>query len=72
MNGTPEISQDVKIAVAARDEGKCVECGTTEDLHFDHKVPCSKGGTNNVDNIRLMCGDCNRRKGAKDPEGEGW
>lgn len=38
MNGTPEMSQDVKIAVAARDEGKCVECGTTKDLHFDHKA----------------------------------
>jgi hypothetical protein len=66
------IPQDVKIAVAARDQGKCVDCGTTTDLHFDHKIPWSKGGTNTVNNIQLMCGSCNRRKGADDISDEAW
>ena len=60
------IPQDVKIAVTLRDQGKCVQCGATEDLHFDHKVPWSRGGTNTVNNIQLLCGGCNRRKGAAD------
>jgi HNH endonuclease len=60
------IPQDVKIAVSVRDQGKCVQCGSTEDLHFDHKVPWSRGGTNTVNNIQLLCGPCNRRKGADD------
>ena len=60
------IPQNVKIAVSARDQGKCVQCGSTDDLHFDHKVPWSRGGTNTVNNIQLLCGPCNRRKGADD------
>lgn len=60
------IPQDVKIAVTLRDQGKCVQCGATEDLHFDHKVPWSRGGTNTANNIQLLCGPCNRRKGADD------
>jgi HNH endonuclease len=60
------IPQDVKIAVSVRDQGKCVQCGSTDDLHFDHKVPYSRGGTNTVNNIQLLCGPCNRRKGADD------
>jgi hypothetical protein len=60
------IPQDVKIAVSTRDQGKCVQCGATEDLHFDHKIPWSRGGTNTVNNIQLLCGPCNRRKGADD------
>jgi len=60
-----EISQDVKIAVAARDGGKCRECGSTEDLQYDHVVPWSRGGANTVNNVQLLCGNCNRRKGAR-------
>lgn len=61
-----EVPQDVKIAVAARDGGRCRQCGSTQDLHYDHVVPWSRGGTNTVANIQLLCGPCNRRKGADD------
>lgn len=63
---TRSIPQDVKIAVAARDGGRCRQCGSTTDLHFDHVIPWSKGGANTVPNIQLLCGPCNRRKGADD------
>jgi len=63
---TRVIPQDVKIAVAVRDQGRCVECGSNEDLHYDHKIPWSRGGTNTINNIQLLCGTCNRRKGADD------
>jgi 5-methylcytosine-specific restriction endonuclease McrA len=63
---TRSIPQDVKIAVAARDGGRCRQCGSTTDLHFDHVIPWSKGGANTVANIQLLCGPCNRRKGADD------
>jgi len=63
---TRSIPQDVKIAVAARDGGRCRRCGSTADLHFDHVIPWSKGGANTVANIQLLCGPCNRRKGADD------
>jgi 5-methylcytosine-specific restriction endonuclease McrA len=59
------IPQDVKIAVSARDGGRCRKCGSSEKLHFDHVIPVSKGGANTVANIQLLCGVCNRAKGAK-------
>lgn len=63
---TRVIPQDVKIQVSVRDQGRCVQCGSAEDLHYDHKIPWSKGGANTVNNIQLLCGTCNRRKGAND------
>jgi hypothetical protein len=60
------IPQDVKIAVSVRDQGMCVQCGSNVDLHYDHKIPWSRGGTNTVNNIQLLCGSCNRIKGADD------
>lgn len=62
------ISQDVKIAVAARDGGRCRQCESTEKLHFDHIIPVSKGGANTIANIQLLCGPCNRSKAAKYPK----
>jgi 5-methylcytosine-specific restriction endonuclease McrA len=59
------IPQDVKIAVSARDGGRCRQCGSTQNLHFDHIIPVSRGGANTVANIQLLCGPCNRTKSAR-------
>jgi hypothetical protein len=59
------ISQRVKDQVWRRDEGKCVECGSNENLEFDHIIPHSKGGANTYRNIQLLCEQCNRSKSAK-------
>jgi len=40
-------------------------CGSNEDLQFDHDVPLSRGGGNQVENIQLLCKTCNLRKGNK-------
>lgn len=58
------IPQDVKIAVWQRDGGRCVECGEQRDLEFDHIIPLAMGGANTMRNLQLLCGTCNRRKGA--------
>jgi len=53
----------VKLEVWKRDGGKCVKCGTSEDLHFDHIIPFSRGGSSNTpDNIQLLCGRHNLQK----------
>ena len=59
------ISQKVKDKVWNRDGGKCVECGSNEDLEFDHIIPHVKGGANTYRNIQLLCEPCNRKKSAK-------
>lgn len=57
------VSEEVRIAVWRRDGGKCVRCGGRERLEYDHIVPLSKGGSNTVRNIELLCEECNRQKG---------
>lgn len=53
----------VKLAVWKRDGGKCVKCNSTDDLHFDHIIPWSKGGSSQTpENIQLLCGRHNLEK----------
>lgn len=50
------ISSEVKKEVWKRDKGKCVICGAVVNLHFDHELPFSRGGTSlTVKNVRLLC-----------------
>jgi hypothetical protein len=56
----------VKLEVWKRDGGRCVLCGSRENLHFDHIIPYSKGGSSDTPaNIQLLCGAHNIRKGAR-------
>ena len=59
------IPEDVQVMVWNRDGGKCVKCGSAENLEFDHIIPISKGGSNTAKNIQLLCEHCNRSKGAQ-------
>jgi hypothetical protein len=46
----------VKLEVWKRDGGKCVVCGANDDLHFDHDLPFSLGGTSiTAANVQLLC-----------------
>lgn len=60
-----KISKAVKDRVWNRDGGKCVQCGSNENLEFDHIIPFSKGGANTYRNIQLLCEPCNRGKSDK-------
>ncbi|WP_018676404.1 HNH endonuclease [Riemerella columbina] len=64
-NKRDRISQKVKDAVWNRDGGRCVECGSSEKIEFDHIIPFSKGGSNTYRNIQLLCESCNRKKSNK-------
>ena len=48
-----------------KQDGKCYYCKcllTTKDTSVDHATPISRGGSHEVTNYRLTCGDCNRLK----------
>jgi hypothetical protein len=46
----------VKIEVWKRDRGSCVKCGSKENLHFDHIIPYSQGGSSkDAKNIQILC-----------------
>ena len=60
------IPTHIKLEVFKRDGGKCVECGATDELHFDHILPYSKGGTSlKADNVQLLCARHNLQKSNK-------
>ena len=53
----------IKLEVWKRDKGRCVQCGRTDNLHFDHILPYSKGGTSlKAENIQLLCARHNLQK----------
>ena len=66
LSHTRLIPSQVKKDVWKRDQGKCVLCGESKNLHFDHDLPFSRGGTSLlVSNVRLLCAKCNLKKSDK-------
>lgn len=56
------ITFDELVSVYERGGWKCVACGSDNDLHTDHIVPMSVGGTNAPDNLQVLCEQCNCSK----------
>jgi hypothetical protein len=54
--------------VYKRDNFRCVSCGRSPakdanvELHVDHVIPWSKGGETILENLQLLCTDCNLGK----------
>lgn len=56
------IPTELRRAVFERDGGRCVECDGRFDLQYDHILPVAHGGGTTLQNLQLLCADCNRRK----------
>lgn len=68
-----ERRRKIRTALLARDGATCSYCNKplTEPLngrktHIDHIVPMSRGGSNKLDNLQLLHGTCNMKKGVKE------
>ena len=62
----PTFSQKEKDALYKEQQGKCNGCGlkfVVRNLSVDHIKPFSKGGTERLTNLQLLCNSCNSMKG---------
>jgi tellurite resistance protein len=59
---TRHIHRDVRQRVWQKYGGRCAECGATQYLEFDHIIPHAKGGSNDENNVQLLCRGCNGKK----------
>ncbi|NBW12093.1 MAG: HNH endonuclease [Caulobacteraceae bacterium] len=62
-----------RLAVIARDEGKCQLCGilvTGREAHVDHIIEKPRG-TDAMHNLRLLCQPCHSKRHAQDSLGHG-
>jgi hypothetical protein len=64
------ISDRQRRTVFERDGFTCCDCGASPqknpdvELHVDHRIPVSKGGTNALSNLQTLCKSCNLGKSA--------
>jgi len=54
--------EERKKDVKERDKHHCSECGSNNDLHVHHKIPLSKGGSNQISNLILLCASCHSKE----------
>lgn len=65
-NISRNIPMATKIKVVRRDRYLCAICKRTisdEEINYDHIIPWSKGGATTESNLRVLCADCNRKRG---------
>jgi len=60
-----QIPREIMLKVVRRDNYTCQRCGKhllDDELEFDHLIPVSRGGPTSIENIRILCRPCNRKK----------
>lgn len=79
--GAPEFSDFKSVSGLLERQGhRCAYCQCElrrlgdgkVNYHLDHRVPLSRGGMHVIENLQVLCVDCNLRKGSKLPEEFGY
>jgi len=58
-----------KKTVYEQQKKKCFICGRVKpyaEMHGDHWIPWSKGGTTVIENCKMLCAECNLKKSAQE------
>lgn len=71
-NGILEVTEFDFQRMLDGQHGLCATCAQAKPLTIDHIVPVSKGGTNDLGNLQLLCRPCNTSKMTKIFSGIGY
>jgi 5-methylcytosine-specific restriction endonuclease McrA len=61
----PHFTGEEWLALVLECGGRCLRCGSSEDLTVDHVIPLSLGGPNTIENVQPLCSACNGIKGCE-------
>ena len=64
-NGGKHTAQDI-VQILDQQGGLCLCCriDVSRGFHVDHVVPIALGGSDNAENLQILCGTCNKIKGS--------
>lgn len=64
QQGRRRINKQVRQTIATNQDHKCNDCKTTLTAYFqiDHLIGLQYGGTDEIDNLQALCGDCHTKK----------
>jgi hypothetical protein len=72
VQNNTKLSKNLRYSILQRDNFTCQACGARNVdgaiLEVDHKVPRSKGGSNDPSNLETLCSNCNGGKSDKTEE----
>jgi hypothetical protein len=66
------LDEATRTLVLRRDRYRCVFCGKGGRLEADHIIPWSAGGSDDLDNLRTLCHECNQERSNFSVPGDDW
>lgn len=63
IRGTNQVNVMTAVEVYRKCHFKCQRCLAHNNLTIDHIIPKSKGGSNRIENLQVLCFQCNVAKG---------
>ena len=70
-----KVHKNLREKILEKYNHKCCFCGAVDNLEIDHIVPVFQGGTNEENNLRVLCQSCNGKRNAGlrwNKENNGW
>jgi hypothetical protein len=53
---------EIRSLVYRRDQCRCTNCQSPHDIEYEHIIPKAAGGGDTLENLKLLCRDCNLRQ----------
>jgi len=66
QRGRRRLTAATMTALHARSNGRCEVCGRSSYLHVHHCTPTSRGGSDDLEDVRLVCSGCHGVSHRKD------